>query len=273
MHALRRGFLYQIFEITTVSMLGSLLVSYMLFRLIGLQRIEDGMKVALFVPMIVAPVVSAIFGRAHRALLRKTLQLERAVRVDGLTRLYNRDSFLQRVIRALAEAEPERLPCMLYIDVDLFKRVNDTFGHRAGDAALIEVATCLRGACRASDVVGRVGGEEFAVLLREAGLAGGIRAAERIRSSVEAIEFFWEGRRIPLTVSIGVADWRDREDLDVLIEAADRALYGAKEAGRNRVISRDEAPADRADLDSLLPQPERGPVSADSVVGQIASAA
>ena len=273
MHALRRGFLYQIFEITTVSMIGSLLVSYMLFRLIGLQRMGDGMKVALFVPMIVAPIVSIIFGRAHRALLRKTLQLERAVRVDGLTRLYNRDSFLQRVIRALAEAEPERLPCMLYVDVDLFKRVNDTFGHRAGDAALREVAACLRGACRASDVVGRVGGEEFAVLLREAGLAGGTRAAERIRASVEAIDFRWEECRIPLTVSIGVADWRDCEDLDVLIEAADRALYVAKEAGRNRVVSRDAVPPSRADGDSLRPQSEQAAARADSALDQIATAA
>ncbi|HHX40463.1 MAG TPA: diguanylate cyclase [Armatimonadetes bacterium] len=157
---------------------------------------------------------------------------------DELTRLYNRRHLVQRLSEEVPRAKRYRLPlsCLL-LDLDHFKRVNDTYGHPAGDAVLRQIASILRSSVRSVDVVGRYGGEEFLIILPQTGAEGARVLAERIRQRVEQEPFDIGGQTIHCTTSIGLAAASDGEvpDADDLIAEADRALYHAKAMGRNRV--------------------------------------
>jgi diguanylate cyclase (GGDEF)-like protein len=158
---------------------------------------------------------------------------------DALTKAYNRKYFLDRLETELAYAKRHTAPLSaLMMDLDFFKRVNDTFGHLAGDFVLSNFAKVVLGALRAEDVFARYGGEEFGLICRGVQLGNGGLLAERIRAIVEATAFEYEGRRIPVTVSIGVAAYPEvkAETGLELIAAADEALYNAKRMGRNRVL-------------------------------------
>lgn len=172
------------------------------------------------------------------ALRRQDAQLEELAILDELTGLYNRRYVLQRLGEEVLRARRYRLPLScLMLDLDHFKRVNDTHGHLAGDAVLRQLGATLRLSVRSTDVVGRYGGEEFLVLLPQTPLSGARTLAERIRWVVEQTVFDAGGVRVRCTVSIGVATAPQGEppDLDRLVGAADEALYLAKRRGRNRV--------------------------------------
>lgn len=156
---------------------------------------------------------------------------------DDLTGLANRRHFeelARREVERWHEAS-DRL-CVAMVDADHFKRVNDTYGHATGDAALQAVARACRQAVRDIDLVARIGGEEFVVLMPQTDLVGAHAAAERIRASVAALEVRHDGHVVRLTVSVGVADIHDGDDILAVLERADAALYQAKEAGRDRVV-------------------------------------
>jgi diguanylate cyclase (GGDEF)-like protein len=123
------------------------------------------------------------------------------------------------------------------LDIDHFKAINDTFGHQAGDHALIEVASRLRRSLRGNDMVARWGGEEFVVLLRDCVLSDALRLAEDIRAAIAEVPF---GALGSLTVSVGAAEVRADEDLTSWLGRADQALYRAKRAGRNEVVADSE---------------------------------
>lgn len=123
------------------------------------------------------------------------------------------------------------------LDIDHFKAINDEFGHAAGDAAIRTVADMLQGSHRATDITGRLGGEEFAMLLPETPLADALAIAERLRQSVAVATVAHDGRSITFTTSVGVAALRAGDSLEQLIARADAALYDAKHAGRNRVVA------------------------------------
>jgi len=168
---------------------------------------------------------------------------------DPLTGLYNRRHLDERLAAELAAAQRHgRSVSMILVDIDHFKQVNDAHGHLAGDEALKMIAFVLRGAVRKEDVLARYGGEEFCVIARETPLEGARALAERIRRAVERSHFTWEGEELGVTVSIGVtaspgpaevAQARTERDLYAL---ADRALYAAKQQGRNRVVAIDPEP-------------------------------
>jgi len=124
---------------------------------------------------------------------------------------------------------------ILFLDIDHFKVVNDTHGHHFGDLALQEISSCLVKQCRPYDTVVRWGGEEFVVLLRATDENMAFHFAERIRCVVEA--GFTPGLPFPLTISIGLAQYQDDDTLESLIDRADKALYHAKQTGRNKVVS------------------------------------
>jgi diguanylate cyclase (GGDEF)-like protein len=135
--------------------------------------------------------------------------------------------------RSLRSKSPLSL-CL--IDADNFKRINDEHGHVAGDHALGALARSARAALRAADVLGRLGGEEFAILLPDTELSGALVVAERVRATVEgALVQNGEGRSIGVTISVGVAQMQADESLEALLKRADLALYAAKDRGRNRV--------------------------------------
>ena len=156
---------------------------------------------------------------------------------DPLTELCNRRHFAELADKEIARALRHARPLVLCIvDVDLFKPVNDHFGHIAGDGVLKQIAAIMRGLVRSEDIAARIGGEEFAVLLPETGLEAARRFAERLRKAVEAESFVLGGEARRISVSVGVARLSpERSDRSRLMEAADAALYRAKEEGRNRV--------------------------------------
>ncbi|HZF49922.1 MAG TPA: GGDEF domain-containing protein [Polyangiaceae bacterium] len=158
---------------------------------------------------------------------------------DALTKAYNRKYFLDRLETELAFARRHTSPLsLLMIDLDFFKRVNDTYGHLAGDYVLANFAKVALSALRAEDVFARYGGEEFGLICRGVQLGNGGLLGERIRAIVEASPFDYEGHRVPVTISVGVAAYPEiqAETGLQLIAAADEALYQAKRTGRNRVL-------------------------------------
>ena len=166
-------------------------------------------------------------------------RLERIASRDSLTGAAARHAFLETATACLARARARDEPLsVVVIDLDHFKAVNDAFGHAAGDNALRLVAHALRGALRDEDLLGRIGGEEFAALLPGADLATARLVAERLRAAVSAAVLEIEGLRVPLSVSAGVACLRPSDlDLGGLLGRADRGLYQAKRGGRDQVAS------------------------------------
>jgi diguanylate cyclase (GGDEF)-like protein len=160
---------------------------------------------------------------------------------DGLTKAYNKKYFLDRLETELAFARRHGAELsLLMLDVDHFKRVNDTYGHLAGDYVLSKLSKIALGTVRTEDVFARYGGEEFGIICRGVTLSNAGILGERLRVLVEAAAFEHEGTRMPITVSIGVAAYPDLavETPAQIIAAADEALYEAKRTGRNRVLLR-----------------------------------
>lgn len=175
---------------------------------------------------------------AHDALERTIVELERMTKVDALTGVSNRRHFDMLLTDAAGAAARTGQPSSLVMfDVDRFKKINDVHGHRQGDRVLVEMARRVSRGLRATDALGRWGGEEFVVLVREALLGDAARVAEDIRQLVMETPFGTAGT---VTVSLGVAEWHPGEDIDGWLARADAAMYMAKEAGRN-VVARDGA--------------------------------
>ncbi len=171
---------------------------------------------------------------------KTTFELYESSVTDGLTRLHNRRYLDDRLEGEFAYASRHDTHLsILLIDVDHFKRINDTKGHPAGDAVLRVLGASLKRMTRTEDVVARYGGEEFAVVARGIDRSNALIFAERIRKLVEMLSIPWDGGQLKLTVSIGVATHRDvksYESVADLLGAADRALYRAKNNGRNRCV-------------------------------------
>jgi diguanylate cyclase (GGDEF)-like protein len=165
--------------------------------------------------------------------------LENLATTDGLTRLYNRRTFLQRAESELERSRRYGRPLtVLMMDVDHFKSVNDSHGHEVGDRVLRVLADECRRNLRQQDVLGRYGGEEFVAFLPETTREVAEEVAERLRKSVESLRVPIERDNIRVTLSIGIATLREKDrDISALIIAADQALYDAKQRGRNRVVA------------------------------------
>jgi len=166
-------------------------------------------------------------------------ELERLAITDGLTQLYVPRYFHEELDKELRRAERYKRPLsLLMMDIDHFKKINDTYGHLQGDQVLRELAGLLKRCARQDDIVARYGGEEFAIALVETNKKGGLKAAERIRRTVEEFEFSGPAGPLPVTISIGVASYpQDATTKRDLIAKADMALLTAKERGRNRVVT------------------------------------
>lgn len=161
---------------------------------------------------------------------------------DPLTGAFNRRAFVDAAVRERARASRSGLGLsVLLLDLDRFKMVNDTHGHGAGDGVLVHFVQLLNQMLRTSDILGRTGGEEFAVLLPQTDRAAAMAIAERLRAAVEATPAPHVPHPIAVTVSIGVAEVAPGEDgIDGALNRADRALYRAKDLGRNRVAGSDD---------------------------------
>ncbi len=173
-------------------------------------------------------------------LREEKLLLEKMVITDDLTRLYNRKYFVRRLGEEFKRAKRYNgsLSCMM-IDLDNFKRINDTYGHQAGDKVLKDIAEVLKDGVRETDMIARYGGEEFSVILPNSVREDALRLAERLRSAVRNFRFACIKEGEMITVSIGVTTYPhpDITDVDGLIRKADSALYKAKEGGKDSVVS------------------------------------
>jgi diguanylate cyclase (GGDEF)-like protein len=170
---------------------------------------------------------------------RQRNQLRRAAQDDALTNLLNRGGFSALAGRQLSRCRQAGQPCtVLLMDLDHFKRVNDTYGHEAGDRLLCAFAEAVRAQSRATDLVARYGGEEFCALLTDTDSARAVAVAERIRHAFAAVTVPVKGGAMGTTVSIGVAELLPAgESLEQALRRADHALYAAKHAGRDRVVA------------------------------------
>lgn len=156
--------------------------------------------------------------------------------LDALTNLNNRRQFEIRLKQEIATTKRQKTPlCAMMIDIDFFKKVNDTYGHASGDEVLRTAASVIKAQLRESDIPARYGGEEFAVLLPYTHIEEAVIVGERLRKAVEETPIFIDKKNINVTISMGLAEFGQEENGEELFKRADSALYEAKESGRNRV--------------------------------------
>ncbi|APW45829.1 sensor domain-containing diguanylate cyclase [Rhodoferax antarcticus] len=174
----------------------------------------------------------------------RQLQLKQMAYQDPLTQADNRRIFMEKLKNELARVERYgEEAALLMLDIDFFKRVNDTYGHVVGDTVLKHLVAVLYEGLRGVDSLGRLGGEEFAVLLPGTSHEAAVQLAERLRLAVQASPALQAGQTVPFTISLGVASiTADVTDVKTALHLADKAMYRAKQTGRNRVCTADEAP-------------------------------
>jgi two-component system, cell cycle response regulator len=182
------------------------------------------------------PAKEELYARLRSAerLVRLQRELIRLATTDPLTGLFNRRAFFEKAHHAIAQAGPARRPAAIMFDVDHFKRVNDSYGHDVGDQVLRGIAQAAASEC---PMVGRLGGEEFAILLEASSRDAGSALAERLRAKVAALGFDTAQGKLTVTSSFGVSEWRQGDSIDQILKRADAALYEAKTSGRNRVVA------------------------------------
>ena len=164
-------------------------------------------------------------------------ELEHFALTDPLTSLPNRRAFMEAATQHIvqSQADPKRKLSLAVVDIDHFKRINDRFGHPAGDEVIKEVGQRAIAALRKHDFVGRIGGEEYGVILPRADLDTACTVCERLREAIAGSPIVRNDAIIPFTASIGIAEFRADDDIDHLLARADAALYEAKTGGRNQV--------------------------------------
>jgi diguanylate cyclase len=171
--------------------------------------------------------------------LHSKLDMEKhGARLDPLTGVANRKSFDERFAHELARSARGETPLvMLLWDIDNFKSINDSYGHRAGDRVLQSVAGCFKASLRASDFVARIGGEEFSVLLTGLRLSEAVHIANQLRTAVEGLRFHFRGTPVRVTVSCGITEMHPDDASDTVFDRADAALYRAKNGGKNLCVA------------------------------------
>ena len=161
--------------------------------------------------------------------------------IDPATNVYNKRFFLERFKEEFGHAKRSKMPLSLFmIDIDFFKKINDTHGHLAGDMILHQLAKTVKTMVRGEDIFARYGGEEFVAVLRGTNKTGAFNLAERIRNKIASTSYIFEEHNIPLTISIGVSSLNEGKEYktsEELIKDADEKLYQSKQNGRNRTTA------------------------------------
>ncbi len=225
--------------ITIIALALSQGITLMTYAMTRTHITFSGRIASLVSPLLIAPLFSWWFI----GILLKVRTMEQEMRClatyDALTGVYNRNSFFPIGASILNVMRREKLPLtVLYADIDHFKKINDTFGHDAGDFVLKKVGEYFISNMRKSDIVGRVGGEEFVAVLPNTPIEDGMKIADKIRVGFEGLEMtYGDGTSIKITVSIGLSCDTDIRNIgiDELLKKADAALYNAKRNGRNRI--------------------------------------
>lgn len=211
------------------------------FRDLNAAAYNRGIAVAIILPILLAGPLFFFLTTKLRELSRLNHRLNDAVSVDHLTRILNRGAFAdaaKSAIKLLGRGgrSDSTSNVFIVIDIDHFKKVNDQYGHPVGDRALKDVAQAFKRAVRDHDMVGRLGGEEFGILLTHVGREDAHFIVERIRKGVSSIGMMHDNKSIDLTVSIGGIIFSGDMDYNSLYKAADSYLYEAKKSGRNTSV-------------------------------------
>jgi diguanylate cyclase (GGDEF)-like protein len=230
-----RGFLYvSVFTFVTYSIDLFLLHQ---FRPQGINFTMEYVQLFVFAVVLVAFSVIGGYISGMRAKLNKSLVIIKEMSIrDELTGAYNRRHIMEQL-----EIERQRVSrggarfAIAMLDIDHFKSVNDTLGHLAGDEILRGTSDVIRNNLRSVDLYGRFGGEEFLIIMTQTDIEGAMLCAERVRGAVERKRFPRVGTDFRVTVSLGLTDYRGNEKIDAMIARADKALYRAKDGGRNRL--------------------------------------
>lgn len=203
-----------------------------------LQAMDTGADDFLLKPISNSHLVTSVRNRVQR--FRTIGEL---IRQDSMTGLLNHISFKMGLETEVMRAQRKRSPlCAVMLDIDNFKKINDNYGHPVGDRVIRSIAKLLSRHLRATDVIGRYGGEEFAVALVDCTHADAVSLLEKIRKQFASVVFTSEQERFSCTVSIGLATYRDGEPASELLQRADGALYVAKQSGRNQLSVADDSP-------------------------------
>lgn len=236
---LRSGQLKTVVILTAVSVIFSAFISYIVSLLYPSINATLSITMAILTPLIIAPLVSIPFTKLLFQLHALEIKMRELATFDELTNLHNRRAFLEKAEFAYHVVKRENQNfCMLMVDLDLFKLVNDQYGHATGDAVLALFGQLTKEVSRVSDVAGRTGGEEFCFFLPNTSLEEGEIFANRLHTAVRQASVDYKGLTIHFTVSIGLAAFtgKNLSSLDSLLQLADQAMYEAKRLGRNQTV-------------------------------------
>jgi diguanylate cyclase len=225
---------------TVLGTLGCILIAVcfniIAFAGLGREVMQRAVFSAIALPILIATPLFLWMSMRMRGMALSNVRLNLIARTDALTACLNRAAFTSKVEALLAAAKrDQRRGALLVIDTDNFKAINDRFGHDRGDEALTLIARSIRAILRPDDLIGRIGGEEFAVYLPDTDARSAAIIAERIRRSVSLAVFTPAGMLRPLTISLGGAVFETAPSFAKLFRAADQNLYTAKQSGRNRI--------------------------------------
>lgn len=198
-------------------------------------RASEGASAILEIARMAHSLVEEISNHL-RAQERRIGELENLATTDALTRVLNRRGFEDALTHELSVAKRHGVGgVLIFVDLDEFKPVNDTYGHAAGDEVLLTVATLLRGHIRDTDYIGRLGGDEFAILLPRSNKRNGVRRAEDLDVKLNNAYAAWDNNQIPIKASCGVHMYAAKAEVKELLEAADAAMYKIKQERRARL--------------------------------------
>ncbi len=232
----RRDIAIQTALVTGLSVLASVVVTVIVTTMLGTVSIAIALIPAILVPLMVAPPITYRMSVLHHRLYLQKKLVERMAAEDSLTGLANRRAFFtQARYEFLLARRHRQRTSIIMCDIDHFKRINDKYGHTAGDRVIVEVAKAIREEIRESDIAARIGGEEYVIFLYDAGAADATRIAERIRARIAGEDFGRIGVPDQVTVSFGVAESPFAASVKALMDLADAKLFEAKDNGRNRV--------------------------------------
>lgn len=224
-------------QIVAYSLVSAIIVTTLIMKFTG-KIIPDIYPIAIIVPLVVAPPVAYWLANVFYEITRIGEEIERIAFADDLTGIANRRAFFEKAPDLIAQSILDGTTAtIILVDIDHFKNINDTYGHKAGDAMLMLIAEILTQSIQdASGIVGRIGGEEFALLVIHKDRARVVDLADQIRMNIRNASITTRDTPIAGTVSIGLAHHKTGTDLDNTLHCADKALYLAKNAGRDRVV-------------------------------------
>jgi diguanylate cyclase (GGDEF)-like protein len=234
-YLLRLGFVNSIIFLTCISVIGSILITIFMTIVLDHNFSTINFEFAVIVPLFIAPVLSYFYLGLLFQLEQLRSEAQLISITDDLTQAYTRRHFFKVANQELSRSIRHQLPLsLLLIDIDDFKRVNDVYGHLAGDKVLQEMSKICRDAIRLQDVFARYGGEEFILLLPQIEFEQAVAAARRIHGLVSDQRYWYDDQPIHVTISFGVTTLDQEEvTLDTLLKRVDAALYEAKHCGKN----------------------------------------